>query len=257
MKKIHFRRKTAKFQDKSHKTPTYRYEKNYITIFALPNYLNPDRMKTIFLLVATLMVGLTSLQAQGLKPIQLNAPDKTRGSSVMKALADRHSEREFADKKLSQQDLSDLLWAAIGVNRADGKRTAASALNKQDVDVYVLMEEGAYLYNPKSHQLNPVAEGDHRPLIGGKQTSVNTAPVCLLIVSDYSKFGEIGSDELRKQWGAFDAGLVSQNVALFCSGCGLATVPRGTMEVDALKKVLKLSATQLPVINNPVGYPKK
>ena len=88
----------------------------------------------------------------------------------MKALADRHSEREFANKKLSLQDLSDLMWAAIGINREDGKRTAASALNKQDVDVYVLMEEGAYLYDPKAHQLNPVAEGDHRPLIGGKQT---------------------------------------------------------------------------------------
>ena len=140
-------------------------------------------MRTIFCVLATLMLGLTSLQAQSLKAIKLNAPDKTRGASVMKALADRHSEREFA-KKLSLQDLSDLMWAAIGINREDGKRTAASALNKQDVDVYVLMEEGAYLYDPKAHQLNPVAEGDHRPLIGGKQTSVNSAPACLLIVSD-------------------------------------------------------------------------
>lgn len=214
-------------------------------------------MKTIFCVLTTLLLGLTSLQAQSLKTIKLNAPDKTRGASVMKALSDRHSEREFADKKLSLQDLSDLLWAAIGVNREDGKRTAASALNKQDVDVYVLMQEGAYIYDPKAHQLNPVAEGDHRPLIGGKQTSVNTAPACLLIVSDYSKFGDVGNEELRKQWGSFDAGLVSQNVALFCSGCGLVTVPRGSMETESLKKVLKLSATQLPVINNPVGYPKK
>lgn len=214
-------------------------------------------MKTIFCVIATLILGLTNLHAQSLQTIKLNTPDKTRGASVMKALADRHSDREFADKKLSLQDLSDLLWAATGVNREDGKRTAASALNKQDIDVYVLMQEGAYLYNPKNHLLNPVAEGDHRPLIGGKQTSVNSAPVCLLIVSDHSKFGTTGSDEQRKQWGAFDAGLVSQNVALFCSGCGLVTVPRGSMEVDALKKVLKLSETQFPVINNPVGYPKK
>ena len=151
-------------------------------------------MRTIFCVLATLMLGLTSLQAQSLKAIKLNAPDKTRGASVMKALADRHSEREFANKKLSLQDLSDLMWAAIGINREDGKRTAASALNKQDVDVYVLMEEGAYLYDPKAHQLNPVAEGDHRPLIGGKQTSVNSAPACLLIVSDVSKFGNVGTD---------------------------------------------------------------
>lgn len=214
-------------------------------------------MKTVFCILFTLLLGLTNLQAQSLKPITLNTPDKARGASVMKALADRHSEREFSEKRLSQQDLSDLLWAANGINRPDGKRTAASALNKQDVDVYVLMKEGAYLYDAKAHQLTPIAEGDHRPLIGGKQTSVNTAPVCLLIVTDYSRFGNIGTEESRKLWGAFDAGLVSQNVALFCSGCGLVTVPRGTMDADALKKVLKLSPTQLPVINNPVGYPKK
>ena len=177
-------------------------------------------MRTIFCVLATLMLGLTSLQAQSLKAIKLNAPDKTRGASVMKALADRHSEREFANKKLSLQDLSDLMWAAIGINREDGKRTAASALNKQDVDVYVLMEEGAYLYDPKAHQLNPVAEGDHRPLIGGKQTSVNSAPACLLMVSDVSKFGNVGTPQLRERFGALDAGLVSQNIALFCSGCG-------------------------------------
>ena len=121
--------------------------------------------------------------------------------------------------------------AAIGINREDGKRTAASALNKQDVDVYVLMEEGAYLYDPKAHQLNPVAEGDHRPLIGGKQTSVNSAPACLLMVSDVSKFGNVGTPQLRERFGALDAGLVSQNIALFCSGCGLVTVPRGSMEL--------------------------
>ena len=201
-------------------------------------------MRTIFCVLATLMLGIAGMQAQSLKAIKLNAPDKTRGASVMKALADRHSEREFANKKLSQQDLSDLIWAAIGINREDGKRTAASALNKQDIDVYVLMEEGAYLYDPKAHQLNPVVEGDHRPLIGGKQTSVNSAPVCLLMVSDISKFGNV------------DAGLVSQNIALFCSGCGLVTVPRGSMEADALKKVLKLSDSQIPMINHPVGYAK-
>lgn len=212
-------------------------------------------MKTFFCLVATIMMGFT-LHAQDLKTIKLNTPSKDRGSSVMKALADRHSEREFSSKKLSSQDLSDLLWAATGINRADGKRTAASALNKQDVDVYAIMEEGAYLYDPKAHALQPVAKGDFRPMVAGKQAFVNNAPVCLVIVSDYSKFGTFGDENARKLWGAFDAGLVSQNVALFCAGCGLITVPRGTMDSASLKKVLKLSATQLPVINNPVGYTK-
>ncbi len=196
------------------------------------------------------------MQAQGLKAIKLDAPDKNRGASVMKALADRHSEREFADRKLSQQDLSDLLWAADGINREDGKRTAASAMNKQDVDIYVLMEEGAYLYDPKAHRLDPVAEGDHRPLIGGRQTSVNSAPACLLVVSDIAKFGNVATPQLCERFGALDAGLVSQNIALFCSGCGLVTVPRCSMDTDALRQVLKLSDSQIPMINHPVGYAK-
>ena len=213
-------------------------------------------MKTFFCFMTVMLLGLTGAQAQSLKTIKLNTPNKTRGASVMQALNDRHSVREFADKKLSDQDLSDLLWAATGVNREDGRRTSASAMNKQDVDLYVFMEEGVYLYDPAAHQLNPVTEGDSRGLIGGRQASIATAPVCLLIVSDYSRFGSVGSEEERIRWGAFDAGLVSQNIALFCSGCGLATVPRGSMEFDAIKKLLNLSSTAIPVINNPVGYPK-
>ena len=213
-------------------------------------------MRTIFCLLTVFLLGLTGAQAQSLKTIKLNTPDKTRGAAVMKALEDRHSVREFADQELSDQDMADLFWAAIGVNREDGRRTAASAMNKQDVDLYAFMEEGVYLYDPKEHQLNPVIEGDYRNLIAGRQTSIATAPVCLLIVSDYSRFGTVGSEAERIRWGAFDAGLVSQNIALFCSGCGLATVPRGAMEYDALVKLLNLSDTQIPVINNPVGYPK-
>lgn len=227
----------------------------FVLLWALI-FLTVKCMKTILCVVAILMLGIGGTHAQRLKSIQLDAPDKTRGSSVMKALADRHSVREYANKKLSQKDLSDLLWAANGINREDGRRTAASALNKQDVDIYVFMEEGAYLYDAKAHKLNPVVEGDHRSLIGGKQTSVNSAPACLLLVTDYSRFGTVGSEESRKQWGAFDAGLVSQNIALFCTACGLATVPRGSMDVEGLTKLLNLSATQIPVINNPVGYEK-
>ena len=213
-------------------------------------------MRTILCVLTILWCGWAGVRAQSLRPIQLDAPDKSRGTAVMKALSDRHSERTFADRMLSHKDLSDLLWAANGINRPDGKRTAASAMNKQDVDVYVFTKEGAYLYDAKAHRLDPVAEGDHRPLIAGSQTFVNEAPVCLLLVTDYSRFGTAGSKEHRKLMGAFDAGLVSQNVALFCSGCGLVNVPRASMDTAALKKLLKLSDTQLPVINQPVGYKK-
>jgi SagB-type dehydrogenase family enzyme len=213
-------------------------------------------MNKVISIIVTVLLLATAVKAQNLKPIKLNDPNRDRGSSIMKALSDRHSEREFSKEKLSLQDLSDLLWAANGINRADGRRTAATARNNQDIDVYAVMEEGSYIYDAKAHELKPVAEGDHRPLVADKQASVIDAPVSLLIVSDLSRF--INTDpELQKQWGALDAGIVSQNIMLFASGCGLVTVPRAYMKKDELKKVLKLSETQVPMLNNPVGYPKK
>jgi nitroreductase len=212
-------------------------------------------MRTIISVIAMLLT-LTTLSGQKLSPLKLNAPNKERGVSVMKALADRRSGREFSKEKLSQQDLSDLLWAANGINRPDGRRTAATARNNQDIDVYVIMEEGAYLYDAKAHELKPIVAGDHRPLIADRQVSMADAPVSLLIVSDISRFTGV-EVETQKQWGALDAGIVSQNIMLFASGCGFVTVPRAFMKKDELKKVLKLSETQIPMLNNPVGYPKK
>lgn len=209
--------------------------------------------KLVFLLVSVLFV--TNLQAQDLKEIKLNAPDKTRGSSVMKALSDRHSDRIYSDKDLSLQDLSDLLWAANGINRSDGKRTAPSALNKQDVDIYVFTKDGAYLYTPKANALKLVAKGDYRGAVAGGQDFVKTAPVSLVLVTDLSRFGNI-SDQ-TKLMGAVDVGIVCQNINLFCAAIGLSTVPRATMDQAALKSILHLSDSQLPIMNNPVGYPKK
>ena len=205
--------------------------------------------------ILTVLLFITAMHAQDLKKIQLNNPDKNRGSSVMKALSDRRSDRAYADKALSLQDLSDLLWAANGINRPDGKRTAPSALNKQDIDIYVIMKEGAYLYNAKSNSLQPIAKGDHRGAVAGGQDFVKTAPVSLVLVSDLSRFGKI-TDHV-KLMAAVDAGCVSQNINIFCSAVGLATVPRASMDMNALKQILKLTENQLPLMNNPVGYFKK
>jgi SagB-type dehydrogenase family enzyme len=212
------------------------------------------KRKSIVLLTSVLLFT-HAIVAQELMTIQLNTPSKERGSDVMEALINRRSTREFSPEKLNLQDLSDLLWAANGVNRPDGRRTAATARNNQDIDVYVIMEEGAYLYDAKAHTLVPVAKGDHRPLVADAQVSIKQAPVCLLMVSDLSRF--VGLDpESRKIWGALDAGIVSQNIMLFASACGFVTVPRVYMKKDELKTVLKLSETQVQMINNPVGYPK-
>ena len=212
-------------------------------------------MKQLVLLLA-MCATMTTLHAQGAWELKLNRPDLNRGVNVMKAFSDRHSDREFSTRELSLQDLSDLLWAANGVNRpGDGKRTAPSALNKQDVDIYVFLAKGVYLYDASKHVLKLVAEGDHRAVVAGRQDFVKQAPVSLVYVSDLSRFG-MGLDEQVKLMGAMDAGIVSQNVNLFCAGVGLSTVPRASMDQEALRKLLKLSDTQVPMMNNPVGYSK-
>lgn len=176
-------------------------------------------------------------QANTLEPIQLKVPDLKRGAPVMQALASRQSIKKCADRMLSEQDLSDLIWAANGINRPQsGKRTAPSAMNRQDVKVYVCTAEGSYLYNPKAGTLDPITAGDARPA---------DAPVVLVLVTD--------TDET---WAALDAGIVSQNISLFCSGTGLATYPRANLDRDKLKKALKLTGTQTIMLCNPVGYTK-
>lgn len=206
------------------------------------------RKTLLFALVACFVSGL---DAQELKPLKLNKPDVKRGLPVMTALEKRHSEREFSDKKLNMQDLSDLLWAANGINRpASAKRTAPSALNKQEIEVYVCMPEGTYRYNAKTHSLLPVTKEDLRPAVAGSQGFVKQAPLCLVLVADLEKFnGEVLMP-------AMDAGIVSQNINLFCAGMGLVTVPRASMDQAALKKGLKLKDSQRPLMNNPVGYAK-
>lgn len=227
-------------------------------------------MKRGFLnaVVLTLVVVLSGSgwsRAQETKTVKLNAPDKTRGLPVMQALSVRASVRDWSDTDLSLQDLSDLLWAANGINRPEiGKRTAASAMNAQDVDVYVVNKDGAFLYDAKQHALIMVAAGDHReelatrpgggPGAGGPPPST-PAPVQLFLVSDLSRFSR-GTDELKKEWAAIDAGIVSANISLFCAGTGLSTRPRASMNKDALKSLLKLKDTQVPVLNHPVGHPK-
>ena len=194
--------------------------------------------------------------AQELKPLTLNPPDLTRGSSVMKSLMLRSSVREFSSEKLTLQDLSDLLWAANGINRPDkGLRTAPSAMNSQDIDIYVFTEEGVYLYDAKTRQLVPVAPGDQRTLTG-TQAYAATAPIGLVLVSDLSRFRS-GERDKRIIWAALDAGTVSQNISLFCASAGLVTVPRGSVDTEKVTSLLKLTESQIILLHHPVGYAKK
>lgn len=202
---------------------------------------------------ATALFISTGLQAQSTK---LPKPDMNRKTAtVMKAFEQRRSVREYADKALSQQDLSDLLWAAQGQNRTDGHLTAPTAMNKQEVILYVFDSKGVALYDPHAHTLTPVAQGDHRDIVAGGQSAFKTSPVTLLLVADMDKFGSNAPH--AQQMASVDVGIVSQNINLFCAAAGLCTVPRGTMNQKAIQQLLKLSDNQIPIINNPVGYPKK
>lgn len=209
-------------------------------------------MKKLFSAICLTFLA-TSLFAQ-VQTIALNKPDTNRGLPVMKALAQRSSQMKFDTLDLKLQDMSDLLWAANGVNRADlGKRTAPSAMNSQDIDVYVVMKKGAYLYDAKKHQLDLVASGDFRLQVAGRQTNYAGAPLFCVLVSDISRF-KSGTDSTKLQMAAMDAGIVSQNIGLFCAGLGFATHPRVTMDVPGLKKTLKLTGSQYPMLNNLVAY---
>ena len=209
-------------------------------------------MKQITILLSALFL-LNVAYAQK-KEIKLNDPDKNRGTSVMKALSDRASSRAYAEKSLSMQDLSDLLWAAYGINRPDGKRTAPTAVNAQDIILYACLPEGSYLYNAKENVLELVSEGDLRPALAVQQAFVKSVPVVLVLVSDLTRFRM--DVERSRLWGAMDAGFVSQNINIFCAAVGLATVPRAFMDVAKVKEGLKLTENQVPMLNNPVGYPK-
>ncbi len=185
--------------------------------------------------------------AQVLSPATLPAPQTGGGKPLMQALKDRTSQREFAPEPLPPQVLSNLLWAAWGVNRPEsGKRTAPSAMNRQEMDLYVALAGGVYLYDAKEHHLKPVVAGDLRALTG-TQAYVGTAPLNLVYVSR-------GGDAAG---GGIQAGLISENVYLFCSSEGLATVVRGSINREPLAKAIKLGSDQKVVLAQSVGYPPK
>lgn len=208
-----------------------------------------------YILIAALaFASLVNINAQDIK---LNEPVKTGGISVMEAFAKRQSSSEFADKELSIQDLSNLLWAANGINRENGKKTAPSAQNSQDIDVYVALPNAVYKFDAQANNLILISEGDYRGLAGGKKDNP-LPPSILYIVADASKYkpSAYNSIEHITDMNKVDAGIVSQNISIFCSGMGLGTKPRAQMNHAELKKVLKLSDSQTLMLNHPVGYLK-
>jgi SagB-type dehydrogenase family enzyme len=220
-----------------------------------------DIMQKMLSIIVCLTFGVLTLFstqsiAEDLKPIQLPKPQMDGGKPLMLALKDRRTTREFSPEKLPLQVLSNLLWAAGGINREDvGKRTAPSAHDWQEIDIYAATADGLFLYDPSANVLKPILPEDIRELTG-KQPFVKTAPVNLVFVANYSKMSG-ASDEEKTFYSAADTGFISQNVYLFCASEGLATVVRGYVDKTELAKKMKLAPDQAVTLAQTIGYPKK
>ena len=199
-------------------------------------------------IIICLLTGMVIAQ-----DITLPKPQTTGGMPLMEALAARKTSRSFSSKQLSMQQLSSLLWAATGVNREDGRLTAPTARNAQQIDTYVYTTTNVYLYIPKDHILKMVAEGDHRSEVG-RQPFAAEAPVILVYVANYDKMQ--GFDEESKAfYGATDCGNIGQNVYLYCAANGLSTVELGSIQRDKIKELLGFNGRAQ--LAQPVGFPKE
>jgi SagB-type dehydrogenase family enzyme len=208
--------------------------------------------------VLTVCLVLVSMfnfcRADNAKIVDLPKPRTTGGRPLMEVLSDRKSTREFSKKEIPLQVLSDILWAAWGVNRPEsGKRTAPSAVNWQEIDIYVASAKGLYVYDAFDHSLKQVLSEDIRG-VTGMQDFVKDAPVNLIFVADYSRMGNRPQKD-KDFYSAADAGFISQNVYLFCASEGLGTVVRGAVDRDKLAKKMKLLSEQKIILAQSVGYP--
>ena len=211
-------------------------------------------MKRTILFFTPLMFAANCMASgAGSGMTKLPEPDKTAPMTLFEALQNRQSVREFSEKAVDKATLSSLLWAATGINRTDGRMTAPTAVNAQDISVYVATKDGVSLYLPKENSLKFITKKDIRADLSGKQKIVANAPVFLLIVSDTGKFR--WTDGTEKTFAAMDASYVSQNIDLAAAALGLATVPRYMMEREPVQKALNLDEHQLLMLNHPVGYP--
>ncbi len=199
----------------------------------------------------TLMLAAVAVNMNAQEVKQLPQPDMQLGVTLTEALQKRRSDREYnADRDITDQQLSQILWAACGVNRPDKKLlTIPTAVNAQDIQVYVCRKDGVALYQPYDNTLKKVSGEDIRPLLAERQQNMKNAPVFLLIVSDQEKFRHNA-----EVYGAMDAGYASQDICLMCAALGLKTVPRAMMNKEAVAKALGLGEKQILELNHPIGY---
>lgn len=211
-------------------------------------------MKMKLFALTVVLLPLIAVAADVVDTVKFDVPPKKLGRDIMQALSVRKSATSFSGRPVPINDIGNMLWAANGVNRPEtGMRTAPSAHNKQDIDLYVFDQKNVYKYDANLHAIYLVEEGDRRSLFTERMKS----PIIILLVSDLSKFnGGFGTLENYKLMGAMDAGIVSQNISLFCAAMGISTRVRASMDIPGIQKLLKLTDLQIPMLNHAVGYSK-
>jgi len=208
-------------------------------------------MKKLSLLIAIVLFAFC-LQAQ---TVRLNPPTQKGGMPLMQALKERQSIREFSETPLTLQQMSDVLWAAVGVNRPnkENRRTSPTARNSQEIEVYMFTEKGVFFYDAIKHELQLIKTGDFR-VEAAKQPFAQAAPVILVYVANYNKFGNMSEADMAL-YGATDCGFASQNVYLYCASEGLGTVVVGMIDREALSQFLGLKNGKV-ILSQPVGNKK-
>ena len=209
----------------------------------------------LFMFIGIFSLFFTIIKAEGTETRALPEPQKSGGMPLMEALSKRQSQRSFRADDISKQQLSNLLWAAFGINRPkSGKRTAPSAMNMQEIDIYVCSKEGVFLYDAQKHALEKIKTKDIRNLTGN-QGFVDESPLNLVFVADYSAMGS-RSMESKKTYSWCDTGYISQNVYLYCASQRLASVVRASISRDKLHSEMGLDDDQKIVLAQTIGYPK-
>lgn len=213
------------------------------------------RQANVGILASAALVAAPAFAAtQELKPIELPPPRSEGGMPLMNALKLRHSTREYSNRPLPMQTLSDLLWAAFGINRPSGDRTAPYWRHIMVIDIYVAMAKGVCNYESKAHALLPCLAGDIRSQTGF-QDFVGTAPLNLVYVANGERITDVLPEE-RRLFASVDTGFIGQNVYLFCASEGLATVFRGAVDYPKLARTLKLPDQQFVTFAQTIGYPR-
>jgi nitroreductase len=205
-------------------------------------------------LSAAVLAGTSAGAASETPIMQLPAPKMSGGMPLMQALKLRHSTREYSERPLPLPVVSDLLWAAFGVNRASGDRTVPYWRHIMVIDIYAAMADGVWFYDPKAHLLHKHLNADIRA-VTGEQDFVGSAPLNLIYVAHGERMHDVPPED-RRLYASVDAGFIGQNVYLFCASEGLASVFRAAIDYKKLAKAMQLEGEQFVTFAQTVGYPK-